>query len=139
MTDCIDRMGYRLQGPPLPHARGHDIVSDGTVMGAIQIPGDGQPIVLMADRQPTGGYPKIGTVIRADLPALAQARPGTIVRFSSIAVEEAVVELELAMTSIAKARTLDPRRSVLNTDLLLSGHCSGGVVDAMRNPFQDAS
>ena len=75
ISESIDRMGYRLGGPVLCHPRGHDIVSDGIALGAIQIPRDGQPIVLMADRQLMGGYPKIGTVIRADIPSLPQARP----------------------------------------------------------------
>lgn len=92
-----DRMGYRLTGPQLKHARGHDIVSDGIALGAIQIPGDGQPIVLMADRQPTGGYPKIGTVIHADLPRLAQTRPGQTVRFEAVSVDVAVEALRGAI------------------------------------------
>lgn len=97
-----DRMGYRLSGPLIAHARGHDIVSDGIAFGAIQVPGDGQPIVLMADRQPTGGYPKIGTVIRADLPRLAQMRPGQALRFHPVSIEEAVAALR-AVTPSAEA------------------------------------
>jgi biotin-dependent carboxylase-like uncharacterized protein len=92
-----DRMAWRLSGPPLAHAKGHDIVSDGIALGAIQVPGDGQPLVLMADRQPTGGYPKIGTVIRADLPTLAQMRPGQAVRFRPVTVAEAVDALRTAI------------------------------------------
>jgi 5-oxoprolinase (ATP-hydrolysing) subunit C len=88
-----DRMGYRLEGEKLAHAHGHDIVSDGIAFGAIQVPGDGLPIVLMADRQPTGGYPKIGTVIRADLPRLAQCRAGDTVRFRAVSTDEAVLAL----------------------------------------------
>ncbi len=82
--------GYRLDGPALPHKAGADIVSDGIALGAMQVPGDGRMIVLMADRQPTGGYTKIGTVIRADLPRLAQMRPGETLRFSAVTVPEAV-------------------------------------------------
>lgn len=96
-----DRMGYRLTGPVLHHARGHDIVSDGIAFGAIQVPGDGQPIVLMADRQPTGGYPKIGTVIRADLPRLAQTRPGASLRFEAVTIDEAVAALRATLPSAA--------------------------------------
>jgi 5-oxoprolinase (ATP-hydrolysing) subunit C len=92
-----DRMGYRLDGDPIAHSKGHDIVSDGIALGAIQVPGDGLPIVLMADRQPTGGYPKIGTVIRADLPMLAQMRAGAGVRFRAVAVAEAVRALGRAL------------------------------------------
>jgi allophanate hydrolase subunit 2 len=62
----------------------------GIAMGAIQVPGDGRPIVLMADRQSTGGYPKIATVIGPDLGRLAQARPGTTFRFEAVSIEEAV-------------------------------------------------
>ena len=67
----------RLEGPPLEHAaKGYNIVSDGTAPGSIQVPGNGLPIVLLADRQTTGGYPKIATVISADMPALGRLAPG---------------------------------------------------------------
>jgi biotin-dependent carboxylase-like uncharacterized protein len=108
-----DRMAYRLIGPALAHARGHDIVSDGIALGAIQVPGDGLPLVLMADRQPTGGYPKLGTVIRADLPRLAQMRPGQPLRFAPATVEEAVRALRAAIPSAAALRARGrPLRSV---------------------------
>lgn len=84
-----DRMGYRLHGPTLAHARGYDIVSDGIVPGSIQVPGSGQPIVLLADAQTTGGYPKIATVISADLPLLGRRRPGATVRFCAVTQEQA--------------------------------------------------
>src|SRR5258706_2766417 len=73
-----DRMGYRLEGPVIKHLHGHNIVSDGTVDGSIQVPGNGAPIVLMPDRGTSGGYPKIATVITADFGRFAQipARPG---------------------------------------------------------------
>jgi 5-oxoprolinase (ATP-hydrolysing) subunit C len=99
-----DRMGYRLDGPGLVHRGGHDIVSDGVALGAVQVPGDGRPIVLMADRQPTGGYPKIGTVIRADLPRLAQTPPGGHVRFRPVTVAIAVEALRTAKAEIAALR-----------------------------------
>jgi 5-oxoprolinase (ATP-hydrolysing) subunit C len=83
------RMGLRLEGEPVRHARGHDIASDGIVQGSIQIPGDGQPIVLSAERQTTGGYPKIGAVISADLPALGRLGPGASVRFERVTLDEA--------------------------------------------------
>ena len=82
-----DRMAYFLDGPRLTHARGYNIVSDGIAMGAIQVPGDGRPIVLMADRQSTGGYPKIATIIGPDLGRLAQARPGAVFRFAAVSIE----------------------------------------------------
>jgi biotin-dependent carboxylase-like uncharacterized protein len=84
-----DRMGYRLTGPRIEHAGGYNIVSDGIVTGSVQVPGSGEPIVLMADRQTTGGYPKIATVISADLRVIAQRRPGSPVRFQAIGIEEA--------------------------------------------------
>ena len=75
-------MGYRLNGPAIPHERGFNIVSDGIATGSVQVPGSGEPIVLMADRQTAGGYPKIATVISVDLRVLAQRRPGDPVTFS---------------------------------------------------------
>ncbi|MEO8248876.1 MAG: biotin-dependent carboxyltransferase family protein [Burkholderiales bacterium] len=85
-----DRMGLRLSGPKLQHsALGPDIASDGVTPGAIQVPADGQPIVLMADCQTVGGYPKIATVIRADLPRLAHFRPGDFLRFRLVTLAEA--------------------------------------------------
>ena len=84
-----DRMGMRLDGPPLAHRDGYNIVSDGIATGAIQVPGSGQPILLLADHQTTGGYPKIATVISADIPVVARRKPGDIVRFSAVDVAEA--------------------------------------------------
>ncbi|MFN0116638.1 MAG: biotin-dependent carboxyltransferase family protein [Paracoccaceae bacterium] len=108
-----DRMAFRLAGPSLAHAKGHDIVSDGIAMGAIQVPGDGLPLILMADRQPTGGYPKLGTVIRADLPRLAQTRPGEALRFAPVPVAEAVAALRAAIPDPTELRgRWRPMRSV---------------------------
>jgi len=84
-----DRMGYRLEGESLTHVNGPDIFSDCITAGSIQVPGNGQPIVLMADCQVTGGYTKIGVVIGVDLPYLAQKKPGDFVYFEEIAVTEA--------------------------------------------------
>lgn len=85
-TPAQDRMGLRLQGEALVHASAEaaDIVSDGVTPGVIQVPANGQPIVLLADGQTVGGYPKIATVITADLPRLAHLRPGTRVRFAAV-------------------------------------------------------
>ena len=85
-----DRMGMRLDGPKIEHARGHDITSDAIAPGSIQIPGTGKPIVLLADRQTTGGYPKIATVISADLPAVGRLQTGTKLRFEPVTIEQAV-------------------------------------------------
>lgn len=84
-----DRMGFRLEGQPLVHAKGYNIVSDGVVAGSIQVPGSGLPIVLMADAQTTGGYPKIATVISADIPVLGRRKPGRKVRFKAVSVAQA--------------------------------------------------
>jgi biotin-dependent carboxylase-like uncharacterized protein len=84
-----DRMGARLHGPRIAHARGHDIVSNGIALGGVQVPGDGQPIILLVDRQSTGGYTKIATVCSFDIGRLAQVKPGRHVRFEAIEVAEA--------------------------------------------------
>lgn len=95
VSPTADRMGYRLQGPAISHQgpdqrTSSDIISDGIVLGAIQVPADQQPIVMMADRQTTGGYPKIGVVASADIPLLAQCLPGqSNIRFQETSVEEA--------------------------------------------------
>ena len=89
LSDQADRMGYRMSGPVISHKAGADIISDGTVFGVVQVPADGNPIILMADRQTTGGYTKIATVISRDLPKLVQGRPGTGYRFKAVTVAEA--------------------------------------------------
>jgi len=89
ITPQSDRMGYRLRGPVIEHREHADIISDATCLGSIQVPGDGLPIILLADRQTTGGYPKIATVISVDLYNLGQAKPGDKIQFSPINVVEA--------------------------------------------------
>lgn len=89
VTPESDRMGYRLEGPRIEHKAGADIVSDGIPLGAIQVTGDGMPIVLLADRGTTGGYTKIATVISVDIPELAQAAPEDRVYFQAISIAEA--------------------------------------------------
>jgi allophanate hydrolase len=84
-----DRMGFRLEGPVLAHKSGYNIVSDGIVSGSIQVPGSGQPIVLMRDYQTIGGYPKIATVISSDMSRLGRRSPGAKVRFAAVSREEA--------------------------------------------------
>ena len=84
-----DRMGFRLDGPAIQHANDYNIVSDGVVSGSIQVPGTCRPIVLMVDNQTTGGYPKIATVISADLPLVGRRRPGRPIRFTAVNVREA--------------------------------------------------
>lgn len=89
VTVDSDRMGCRLKGPDIAHETGPDIVSDGTALGSIQVPGSGQPIILLADRGTTGGYTKIATVIAPDIGLISQALPGARVRFHEVSVDEA--------------------------------------------------
>jgi len=125
-----DRMGLRLTGPSPAHAAGYNIVSDGIVPGSVQVPGDGQPIVLMRDCQTTGGYPKIATVISADLDRLAQLSPGASLRFAAVTPEKAIAAARAAAQAIAalsaNARPLPP---LDDTGHLLSHNLIGGVVD----------
>ena len=84
-----DRMGARLHGERIEHTHGHDIISDGIALGSVQVPGDGQPIVLLVDRQSTGGYAKLATVCSFDIGRIGQLRPGQSLRFQAIEVGEA--------------------------------------------------
>jgi antagonist of KipI len=89
ITPQADRMGYRLKGPKIEHKIGPDILTDATPPGSIQIPGDGMPIILLADGQTSGGYSKIATAVSVDQDLLAQARPGDRVRFARVTIPEA--------------------------------------------------
>jgi len=128
-----DRMGYRLEGPEIRHLHGHNIVSDGTVDGSIQIPGSGQPIVLMPDRGTSGGYPKIATVISADLGRLAQRQPGRPFRFKAVSIAEAQAE-HRAMARLIGAlpdRLRDPQHPGLDIDALHTANVAGTAIDAL--------
>ncbi len=110
-----DRMGYRLDGPAIEHISGPDIVSDGTSLGAVQVPGNGLPIVLLADRGTTGGYAKIATVVSVDIGRLAQAMPGDAIRFEEVSVAEAhaiFAEQEAALRDLAEAAGVGPARGL---------------------------
>ena len=89
ISNNSDRMGYRLQGPAVKKAKQQDLITDGIAFGSIQIPPDGQPIIMLADHQTTGGYPKLATVATVDLPLLAQSMPGDRLQFRLISVQEA--------------------------------------------------
>lgn len=103
VTRDMDRMGLRLEGERLAHnEKGAEIVSDGVAPGTIQVPANGQPIVLMADCQTSGGYPKIATVIRADLPRLAHLRPGDELRFVAVSHAEAAAALREQVRRLAE-------------------------------------
>lgn len=127
-----DRMGIRLLGPPLVHrSPAHrEIVSDATVPGSIQVPGNGQPIVLLADAQTAGGYPKIATVISADLGRLANVRPGGAVRFRVIDVTAGELAARAQAATLARLlTTIRPSRGIGGVDLaaLYTGNLISGV------------
>jgi biotin-dependent carboxylase-like uncharacterized protein len=133
ISDQVDRMGLRLIGPAIEHsAKGYNIVSDGIPTGGIQVPGNGLPLILLADRQTTGGYPKIATVVSWDVPRLAQCRPGTKVRFTSVDREEAVRIARAADAALraAIARIRPAGLAGLDSAELLSVNLVDGVVDA---------
>jgi biotin-dependent carboxylase-like uncharacterized protein len=96
-----DRMGLRLDGPRLAHVKDANIISDGIAAGAIQVPANGQPILLLADRQTVGGYTKIATVISADLPRAGRLMPGAPVRFAAVTADEAVAARRAAEAELA--------------------------------------
>ncbi len=131
-----DRMGVRLQGPPLVHRadKGAEIVTDATVPGSIQVPGNGQPIVLLADGQTAGGYPKIATVISADLARLAVAPVGSRLRFAPVSVDQAeaaarAAEAELrALLAAIRPMTLD---GDIDLDAIYSSNLVSGMIDAL--------
>jgi biotin-dependent carboxylase-like uncharacterized protein len=130
ITANADRMGIRFTGPKIEHGpKGYNIVSDGIATGSIQVPGSGEPIVLLADRQTTGGYPKIATVISADLPRLGQMRPGDQVRFEPITREAAVAALAAQRAALDAFRAdLRPAGSIrLDSEALLAANLIDGV------------
>jgi biotin-dependent carboxylase-like uncharacterized protein len=89
ITNDSDRMGCKLEGKPISYKSKVDIISDGIPLGGIQIPPNGKPIVMLADRQTTGGYAKIGTIISVDIPFFVQKKPGDVVRFEAVSIEHA--------------------------------------------------
>lgn len=101
MLPQSDRMGARMRGPRITHTRGHDIISDGIALGSIQVPGDGQPIALLVDRQSTGGYTKVATVCSFDIGRLGQVKPGQRLRFEALALADAHRTLTQWQTSLA--------------------------------------
>ncbi|AOT70506.1 biotin-dependent carboxyltransferase family protein [Geosporobacter ferrireducens] len=115
VTNECDRMGFRLEGEEIEHIQGGDIISDGIALGAIQVPGHGKPIIMMADRQTTGGYTKIGNVIWEDLNKIAQAKPGDIIRFKKITVEDAHQRLRAFENKISEIRKNCKDQKVIHT------------------------
>jgi 5-oxoprolinase (ATP-hydrolysing) subunit C len=128
-----DRMGYRLEGPVIRHLHGHNIVSDGTVDGSIQVPGNGAPIVLMPDRGTSGGYPKIATVITADFGRFAQIPAGTGFRFKAVSMTEAQAETrkfaELLRSLPDRLRGIESFD--LNIEALHGANVAGSAVSAV--------
>jgi biotin-dependent carboxylase-like uncharacterized protein len=106
IANSADRMGFRLEGPAITHKESADIISDAICLGSVQVPGHGQPIVMLADRQTTGGYTKIATVCAVDVENLAQRLPGGKVRFEKITVETAVDLLRQEEALLEEARRL---------------------------------
>ena len=98
----MDRMGLRLTGPSIQHKKSADILSDGIVKGAVQVPGDGQPIIMMADHQTTGGYTKIGCVISADLGKLARLHAHKKIRFQPVTQKEAEILAKQHQAELAR-------------------------------------
>jgi biotin-dependent carboxylase-like uncharacterized protein len=136
-----DRMGYRLEGPVIKHLHGHNIVSDGTVNGSIQVPGNGQPIVLMPDRGTSGGYPKIATVISADLGRFGQTQAGRGFRFKAVSMAQAQAEYR-AMVALLRSlpeRVHDANTLVLDIEALQSANVAGCAVNAVDSrTWQDS-
>jgi allophanate hydrolase len=128
VSQNADRMGMRLDGPALPPRGGWDIVSDAIATGAIQVPGSGQPILLLADHQTTGGYPKIATVVSADLPVVGRRRPGDPLRFAAVSVEEAE-QIARDAERRALAASLQPLEAGgIDLARLYAGNLISGVV-----------
>lgn len=128
-----DRMGVRLSGPSVLHRddAAKDIVSDAIVPGSIQVPGSGQPIVLLSDAHTAGGYPKIATVISIDLPLLGLHRPGTTIQFRAVTINEAIEAVRLQQALQLKA--MRNKQTVVDIDYttrtLLSINLIDGVTD----------
>ena len=133
ITPASDRMGFRIAGPLLEHKDGYNIVSDGVVAGSIQVPGSKLPIVLMADAQTTGGYPKIATVISADLPLLAVRGAGRAVRFQSVSREDAErirrADHQRLLAVISSMRPATESRGI-SIEALYNQNLIDGVIDA---------
>lgn len=130
-----DRMGMRLEGPALRLCRGWDIASDAIATGSIQVPGSGQPIVLLADHQTTGGYPKIAAVISADLPIVSRRRPGDTLKFVSVeleAAEEICREEERRFAELIAALEVVPTDSGFDLGSLYDLNLISGVISGIE-------
>jgi len=132
VTKDADRMGLRLDGPALRHRAGADIPSDGLVSGCVQVPGNGSPIILLADHQTAGGYAKIATVISADLPRVGRAVPGTRLSFAAVTVEQAEqARRALESDILGRVAGLVPVAFGIDPVALYSRDLVSGMIDAI--------
>ena len=134
ITEAYDRMGMRLSGTALKPASSLDMPSEPIMKGSIQVPGDGMPTVLLADHQTTGGYPKIATVVSADLDRLVQLRSGGRIRFQRVTPDAAVAAARTASAELAQAMANAVQRAGSLSERLYSANLVGGVVDAADWP-----
>lgn len=139
VTSECDRMGFSFEGEPIDLKNGSDIISDGITFGAVQIPGHGKPIIMMADRQTTGGYAKIGSVIFKDLSTLSQAKPGDSVSFVEVTIDTAHKELkELEETLSIIKKDIEKQDSIIikqtkNYKIKLNGRTFDVKVEEIEN------
>ena len=125
-----DRMAYTLEGPSIYPRIQQDMITDGTALGSVQIAGDGSPFVLMADRSSTGGYPKIATIIRADIGRFAQKRTGDRVRFELTEIRAAVQALRDLKADLERLDS-DGRAPDLDLDAMREGRGISGFYNAV--------
>ncbi len=134
ITTYSDRQGFRLQGPPIESTTGsYDIISDAVALGSVQVTGEGQPIILMADRQPTGGYAKIGVVASFDIPLVAQTLPGSTIMFKRITLEQAqklaaIRKRELLHTPLIRYHPIRKEVKVEGEQIQVSVNCKEDMV-----------
>jgi len=134
ISKASDRMGARLDGAALEHIpeKGAEIISDGVIAGAIQVPGTAQPIVLLNDGQTVGGYPKIATVISCDLPLIANALPDTSLTFQAVTAQEACEDVRAhhkQLEAFKKTCVIVNPKGFINMKALYETNLIGGVVD----------
>jgi biotin-dependent carboxylase-like uncharacterized protein len=129
VSPVSDRMGLRLEGDSLKRFGSSEMLPQGTTAGAVQVPPDGRPVLLLADRPTTGGYPRIATVIGADIPAAGRLTPGMTVRFQEVSFAEAVAALQMQQAWLA---SLPMRLTTYSPDLFASeGLLAMNLVDGV--------
>lgn len=128
VSSQASRMGLRLNGVPINHARGYNITSDGIALGSIQIMGNGQPMIMLADRPTTGGYPKIATIISADMPDVGRLAAGNAVKFETVSVAEAKYIREKWLDTVRRDMASITFLNTLDDVNLLDHNLISGVV-----------